>query len=82
MDVTLDVSRLAPPEPMQKVLEALFDLPTGDRLRVLHRREPFPLYDILRQMGYAWETTGDEGRFEILIQRETLPPAPSGSRQC
>jgi hypothetical protein len=63
-------------------LEALFDLPAGDRLRVLHRREPFPLYDILRQMGYTWETTGDEGRFEIFMRRETTPLAPSGSRQC
>jgi len=67
MDLVLDVSSLEPPEPLERVLDALADLPAGDRLRVLHRREPFPLYDLLRRMGYAWETTGSDGRFEILI---------------
>ena len=76
MDMPLDVSSLEPPEPMQRVLEALFHLAADDRLLVLHRREPFPLYDILRRMGYRWETTGTEGRFEIVIWRDARP-APS-----
>lgn len=77
----LDVSSLEPPEPMERVLEALAGLAEDHRLRVLHRREPFPLYDLLRRMGYAWETTGADGRFEILIWREDPCPA-SVSRQC
>jgi uncharacterized protein (DUF2249 family) len=67
MEVTLDVSSLEPPEPLERVLDALADMPAGHRLRVLHRREPYPLYDLLRRMGYAWETTAIEERFEILI---------------
>jgi len=67
MDVVLDVSSLAPPEPLERVLDALSLLPEGDRLRVLLPREPFPLYDLLRRMGYAWMTTGAQGHFEILI---------------
>ena len=78
MDVPLDVSALEPPEPMRQILEALFDLADGDRLCVRHRREPFPLYDILQRMGYAWETSGSEGRFQILIWR-TDPPVTDGS---
>ena len=81
MDVPLDVSSLEPPEPLERILDALAELAADERLRVLHRREPFPLYDILRRMGYAWETTGSDGRFEILIWQE-VPFTPTGSRSC
>ncbi len=79
MDHPLDVSALPVPEPLERVLDALADLPPGDRLRVLHRREPFPLYDLLARMGYRWETQGEEGQYQILIwpeSRSTQPPAP------
>jgi uncharacterized protein (DUF2249 family) len=81
MDRPLDVSSLEPPEPMQRILEALFDLGSDDRLRVLHRREPFPLYDILQRMGYRWETRPVDSFFEILIWREDAS-APKGSKSC
>ena len=67
--VSLDVRALPPPEPLERILEALDRLPEGGRLRVWHRREPFPLYDLLRRMGYAWETSGEAGHFEIQIWR-------------
>jgi len=67
MDRELDVSRLEPPEPLERVLDALFVLDPGDRLCVIHRREPFPLYDILRRLGHRWETQVEEGRYRILI---------------
>ena len=63
----LDVRRLAPPEPLERILDALADLPRGERIRVLHRREPFPLYDLLRRMGYGWQTRGTDECVEILI---------------
>lgn len=83
MDIVLDVRRLAPPEPMEAVLAALAGLQAGDRLRMLHRREPFPLYDLLPRMGYAWKTTEDttagEVGFEILIwhRDDGLPVPPT-----
>ena len=70
MDRPLDVRMLPAPEPMQLVLEALFDLPSTDRLLVRLRREPFPLYDILKRMGYRWETSGGDNDFTTLIWRE------------
>jgi uncharacterized protein (DUF2249 family) len=73
----LDVRWLEPPEPLERILDALADLPADGRLWVLHRREPFPLYDLLRRMGYAWRTLGAEERFEILIWPSECPPSPS-----
>lgn len=67
MDQLLDVRSLAPPEPLERVLDALATLAEGDRLRVLLPREPFPLYDLLRRMGYLWRTESAPGRFELLI---------------
>jgi len=39
----------------------------GDRLLVRLRREPFPLYDMLRRMGYQWESEGSEADFRVRI---------------
>lgn len=71
----LDVRHLAPPEPLERILEALAGLGPGERLWVLHRREPFPLYDLLKGLGWSWHTTGQDGRFEILIWSGAPPSA-------
>ena len=67
MDRILDVSQLEPPEPLERILDALADLGPDDRLSIIHRRVPFPLYELLRGMGHRWETSGEEGRYRILI---------------
>ncbi len=51
--ITLDVSELEPPEPMQVILERLSQLEADAALRILHRRQPFPLYTLLQESGYA-----------------------------
>ncbi len=66
----LDVSDLEPCEPMERSLAAVDELGPGDHLRILHRREPFPLYEILTERGFAHRTI--EGRrtpIEILVWR-------------
>jgi len=40
MQHLLDVSELSPPEPLERVLDALADLPEGDSLRVRLPMEP------------------------------------------
>jgi len=55
--LTLDVSQLPPPEPMERILDALADMPPGDWLDVTLSRDPQPLYGILRTMDYRWHTT-------------------------
>ena len=64
----LDVRGLPPPEPFENIVRALQALTGNDTLKVLIHREPFPLYDMLRGAGYAWQTTAlADGDFEILI---------------
>lgn len=71
-EVALDVCWLEPPEPMERILDALSRLAAGQRLRVLIHREPFPLYRILGNNGYAYRTQHrDDHLFEILIWQKT-----------
>lgn len=78
MEQELDVSPLEPPEPLERILDALADLPQDDWLRVKHRRDPVPLYRILQNMGYRWHTEcRAPGRYEIVIWSEHRP-SPEG----
>jgi len=66
--VDIDVCGLEPPEPMERVLDALNGLKPGQRLRVLIPREPYPLYKILERNGYQHETKSREDfLYEVLI---------------
>jgi uncharacterized protein (DUF2249 family) len=67
-DITLDVCGLEPPEPLERVMEALSELQQGQRLRMLIDREPRPLYRILENNGYLYRATTDASfRYEVLI---------------
>ena len=69
-EIQLDVSELEPCEPLELTLNAVSTLQTGDWIRVYHRREPFPLYTLLKEQGFCWETqSGQHHCFEILIWR-------------
>ena len=71
MEHCLDVSDLEPCEPLERTLEAITRLQTGDYLRVLHRREPHLLYPLLEKGGFSWSTRpGETTQFEILIWRQ------------
>lgn len=66
--IELDVRDLEPPEPFQQALAALAVLKPGEQLRMLHHREPFPLYATLRERGFAYRTTQlADGSYEVLI---------------
>ena len=73
MERRLDVSRLEPPEPMERILDALDEMPKEDCLRVRHRREPYPLYNILRSMDFAWRTAWKDGALDLLIWHKDQP---------
>lgn len=67
-EVVIDVCGLEPPEPLERVLDALSRLEQGHRLRVVIGREPFPLYRILENNGYAYQTHSREDYlYDILI---------------
>lgn len=66
----LDVRGLPPPEPFEAIMSTLQELPAGETLQVHIHREPFPLYEKLGGMGYAWQTTAlADDSFDILITR-------------
>ncbi len=68
MEIQLDVSMLEPCEPLEKTLEAIKRLSTGDYLRVLHRREPHLLYPLLEKSGFAWHCRDiSSDNYEIFI---------------
>ena len=68
-EVFLDLRGLFPPEPMERVLDALAGLRPGQQLRILIEREPHPLYRILERNAYLWRCTEPEpGLYQVVIE--------------
>jgi uncharacterized protein (DUF2249 family) len=66
----LDVRGLPPPEPFEQITRSLSTLPDGDVIKVHIHREPYPLYEALRDNGYTWETSAlPDGSFSIRISK-------------
>jgi uncharacterized protein (DUF2249 family) len=64
----LDVRGLPPPEPFEHIMRALSTLTTETVLQVHIHREPYPLYEVLSDNGYVWQTTAlTDGSFSIRI---------------
>lgn len=67
--LVVDARGLLPPEPLERVLEALPKLARGDVLHLLLPREPFPLYSVLQARGFAWATALEpDGTYVIAIR--------------
>jgi uncharacterized protein (DUF2249 family) len=74
MSIVIDARDLEPPEPFERVMEALCDMQPGDDVVLVLTREPFPLYRVLERNGYFWNATWfDDGRCEILIREKRAP---------
>ena len=72
--IRIDARDLEPPEPFERVMEALSELEPGGEILLILNREPAPLYRVLERNGYRWNTTRfDDGRFEILIRERRAP---------
>jgi len=66
----VDGRQMQPPEPFEKTMEALDDLPDGEELVLLLYRDPQPLYRALGLSGYRHETALlADGTREIRIWR-------------
>ena len=67
-EIVLELCGMVPPEPMERVLEALDQLQPGQHIRMVIDREPVPLYRILQNNGYRYATSmRDDYIYEILI---------------
>jgi len=66
-EILIDARGLEPPQPMESVMQALALRP-GQSIRLLLHREPFPLYPILIERGYRYDTRMEaDGSYVILI---------------
>jgi len=66
----LDVSELAPPEPLERALAAADGLGPGEYLRMRHRREPCLLFPELEARGFRYLVQpGTLTAYEIFIWR-------------
>ena len=67
-EIVVDARGLEPPEPMERVMQALALLRPGQSIRLLLHREPFPLYALLPDRGYRHDTRLEaDGSYAILI---------------
>jgi uncharacterized protein (DUF2249 family) len=68
--LVVDGRDMQPPEPLEKTLEGLDLLADGEELLLLVYCHPVPLFNILRNNGYAWqEEVQEDGTHEIRIRR-------------
>lgn len=69
-EILIDARGLEPPEPLEKVMQTLAMMRPGQSIRLLLHREPFPLYPLLTEKGYRYDTRMEsEGSYIILIRR-------------
>lgn len=54
--VVIDTRGLCPPEPFERIIDALRSLQAGERLEVVLDREPIPLFRFLDRNDYRYET--------------------------
>ena len=53
--IVVDCRELFPPEPMEKVLEAVHAMQEDEAVLMVHRKEPFHLYERLDERGCDYE---------------------------
>lgn len=70
-ETTLDLRGLDPPEPLERVLDALGSLQRDRYLHMVIDREPVPLYGILKRNGFEYSVdVMVDGCREICIWQE------------
>jgi uncharacterized protein (DUF2249 family) len=70
-ELVLDVRGMQPPEPIERVLDAIDGFVPGDRLKLIIDCHPVPLFRILDQNGFAHlEAPGADSVYEIAIWRK------------
>ena len=69
-EILIDARWLEPPQPFEKVMQALALLRPGQSIRLLLHREPFPLYAVLAEKGFSHDTRMQaDGSYIILIRQ-------------
>jgi uncharacterized protein (DUF2249 family) len=64
----IDARGLPPPQPFERVLEALLELPHGDKLKLIVPQEPVPLFRFLLRNNYAYRVENvAQGHCEVVM---------------
>jgi uncharacterized protein (DUF2249 family) len=67
-EIVLDVHEMQPPAPMELAMDALQRLQAGEYIKMIHRMQPFPLYNMLYDNGFTVKAvTGTVSAFDIYI---------------
>lgn len=64
-ELFIDVSEYEPPQPFEEVIQLLKQMKSGEYIRMLHRKKPVPLLQLLQENGFNFivlndKTTGKE----------------------
>jgi uncharacterized protein (DUF2249 family) len=79
MITTVDARGMHPPEPFERVLDALETFAPGDEIILLLYREPHPLFEMLSRNGYLYSMEHEaDGTVRVRI---TMPPASRTSEE-
>jgi hypothetical protein len=65
--ISLDVSDLPAPEPLQKILELLGRSQKNDIICMIHRQNPCALFPILKERGYSSSLVEDKNLVKVYI---------------
>ncbi|MGP1450364.1 MAG: DUF2249 domain-containing protein [Wolinella sp.] len=68
-EIRIDVSTLEHPEPLQIITRSINELNDSEYIRMIHRMEPLPLYDILHSRGFVYRVKLDGDMYHILIAK-------------
>jgi len=66
-EIVLDVHTLDPPVPFEIIMGKLTSLKVGEYIKVLHRMQAFPLYEVLLDNGFRYKVLEGEFGFDIYI---------------
>ena len=81
-EIVLDATTLEPPEPLRRATEILQQLSRGQYLRMVHRRLPYPLFDICSQLGIDYRHfSGEQDSWVMLFWRRDDPATAERCRQ-
>ena len=68
LELIVDVSDEEAPKPFELVLERIAQLNQGEYIRMLHRKQPLPLIQVLEKNGYGCKMSpGQQSQWEIII---------------
>ncbi|MFO1435081.1 MAG: DUF2249 domain-containing protein [Gammaproteobacteria bacterium] len=79
MITTIDARGMHPPEPFERVLDALETFAPGDEIVLLLYREPHPLFEMLSRNSYLYSMEHEaDGTVRVRI---TMPEPSSSSEE-